>query len=206
VLWVDTDQVKDGEIKSYKDLLDPKWKGKIIAGDPRTKGSGFWPATTIRVKTGSDDIIKQLWKDTEALLSTDARQLTESVVRGRYPIGLGAVNKAQLADFIAQGVGKNLKPIPTVELDYLNSSDHVLYYANKAPNPNAAKLFVNWILGKEGSTVYSQQLQDNSRRSDIAPYDPDVVPEKGVDYITIDSVDLVDKILETQKLATEVLG
>jgi iron(III) transport system substrate-binding protein len=205
-LWIDTNQVKDGEITSYKSLLDPKWKGKILAGDLRTKGSGFWPGTTLRIKTGSDDIIKQLWKDQEAVLSTDARQLTEQMVRGAYPIGLGAVSLPILLDFLAQGQGKNLKPIPTVELDYVNSGDHVLAYANKAPDPNAAKLFVNWVLGKDGSTVYSNQSQDNSRRADVPVQDPNLVPEKGRDYITIDAEPLIEEILKTQKLATQVLG
>src|SRR5262249_16592749 len=150
-LWVDTNQVKDGEITSYKDLLDPRWNGKIIAADVRTKGSGFWPGTTVRLKSGSDDVIRQLWKDTGATLSTDARQLTEQMVRGAYAIGLGGVSKPILLDFLAQGQGKNLKPIPTLELDYVNSGDHVLLFANKAPNPNAAKVFVNWVLGAEGS-------------------------------------------------------
>jgi iron(III) transport system substrate-binding protein len=205
-LWIDTNQVKDGEIKSYKDLLDPKWKGKILAGDPRTKGSGFWPGTTLRIKTGSDDIIRQLFKDQEALLSTDARQLTEQMVRGTYPIGVGAISLSILLDFLAQGQGKNLKSISTVEMDYVNSSDHVLHYANKAPNPNAAKVFVNWVLSKEGSTVYSTLSQDNSRRADVAVVDPNLVPEKGREYLTIDAEPLIDEILKTQKIAKEILG
>jgi iron(III) transport system substrate-binding protein len=205
-LWIDTNQVKDGEIKSYKDLLDPKWKGKILAGDPRTKGSGFWPSTTLRIKTGSDDIIRQLFKDQDALLSTDARQLTEQMVRGTYPIGVGAVSLSILLDFLAQGQGKNLKSISTVEMDYVNSSDHVLHYANKAPNPNAAKVFVNWVLSKEGSTVYATLSQDNSRRADVPVVDPNLVPEKGRDYVTIDAEPLIDEILKTQKIAKEILG
>jgi ABC-type Fe3+ transport system substrate-binding protein len=205
-LWIDTNQVKDGEIKSYKDLLDPKWKGKILAGDPRTKGSGFWPGTTLRIKTGSDDIIRQLFKDQEALLSTDARQLTEQMVRGTYPIGVGAISLSILLDFLAQGQGKNLKSISTVEMDYVNSSDHVLHYANKAPNPNAARVFVNWVLSKEGSTVYSTLSQDNSRRADVAVVDPNLVPEKGREYLTIDAEPLIDEILKTQKMAKEILG
>jgi iron(III) transport system substrate-binding protein len=205
-LWVDTNQVKDGEIKSYKDLLDPKWKGKILAGDLRTKGSGFWLGTTLRMKTGSDDIVRQLWKDQEAVLSTDARQLTEQMVRGVYPIGIGAISLPILLDFLAQGQGKNLKSIATVEMDYVNSSDHVLHYANKAPNPNASKVFVNWVLSKEGSTIYAEQSQDNSRRADVPVVDPNLVPEKGRDYITIDAEPLIDEILKTQKVAKEILG
>jgi iron(III) transport system substrate-binding protein len=205
-LWIDTNQVKDGEIKSYKDLLDPKWKGKIIAGDLRTKGSGFWAGTALRIKTGSDDIIRQLWKDQDPLLSTDARQLTEQMVRGTYPIGVGAISLPILLDFLAQGQGKNLKSIPTVEMDYVNSADHVLHYANKAPNPNASKVFVNWVLSKEGSTIYSNLAQDNSRRSDVPIADPNLVPEKGRDYLTIDAEPLIDEILKTQKVAKEILG
>jgi iron(III) transport system substrate-binding protein len=205
-LWIDTNQVKDGEIKSYKDLLDPKWKGKILAGDLRTKGSGFWAGTALRIKTGSDDIIRQLWKDQEALLSTDARQLTEQMVRGTYPIGVGAISLSILLDFLAQGQGKNLKSIPTVEMDYVNSSDHVLHYANKAPNPNASKVFVNWVLSKEGSTVYATLSRDNSRRSEVPVTDPNLVPEKGRDYVTIDAEPLIDEILKTQKVAKEILG
>src|SRR3569833_3258603 len=68
-LWVDTQQVKDDEIKSWRDLQDPKSKGKLLAADLRTKGSGFWPGTTLRLKTGSDDAIKQLFKDQEPVLS-----------------------------------------------------------------------------------------------------------------------------------------
>ncbi len=205
-LWIDTNQVKEGEIRSYKDLLDPKWKGKILAGDLRTKGSGFWTGTALRIKTGSDDIIRQLWKDQDALLSTDARQLTEQMVRGTYPIGVGAISLSILLDFLAQGQGKNLKAIPTVEMDYVNSSDHVLHYANKAPNPNASKVFVNWVLSKEGSAVYANLSQDNSRRSDVPVTDPNLVPEKGRDYITIDAEPLIDEILKTQKVAKEILG
>jgi ABC-type Fe3+ transport system substrate-binding protein len=205
-LWIDTNQVKPDEIKSYRDLLDPRWKGKILAGDLRTKGSGYWMGTTLRVKTGSDAIIGQIFKDQQPVLSTDARQLTEQVVRGAYPIGLGAVSKSILIDFLAQGLGKNLKPIPTVEIDYVNSADHVLHYANKAPNPNAAKVFVNWVLSKDGSTVYSKNLEDNSRRADVAAFDPDLVPEKGLDYVRIDADTLIDQILKTQQIAKEVLG
>jgi hypothetical protein len=55
-LWIDTNQVRDGEIKTYQDLLDPRWKGKILAGDLRTKGSGYNMATVLRLKTHDDEI------------------------------------------------------------------------------------------------------------------------------------------------------
>src|SRR3569833_2081947 len=160
----------------------------------------------LRLKTGCDVAIKHLFKDQEPVLSTDARQLTEFMVRGRYPIGIGAISKTILLDFLAQGQGKSLKAIPSVELDYLNSGNHVVHVANRAPNPNAAKLLVNWLLSMEGSTSYSKNVQDNSRRADVPPSDPDLVPEKGVDYIKIDAEENTDEILKTQDVAKAVLG
>ncbi|MEK7215806.1 MAG: extracellular solute-binding protein, partial [Chloroflexota bacterium] len=47
LLWINTDMVKEGEIKSVKDLVDPKWKVKIMSADPRNHGQGFIPATII---------------------------------------------------------------------------------------------------------------------------------------------------------------
>jgi iron(III) transport system substrate-binding protein len=203
-LYVDTDQVKDGEVSGMKDLLDPKWQGKIIGGDPRTKGSGYWSATAARIKTGSDDIVRRLWKDTDMQLSGDARVLTEGVVRGKFPIGVGAVSKPVLIDFLAQGVGKNVKNIASPELDVVQSSNNVLMYVNRAPHPNASKVFANWILSKDGGTSIAKYAQDNSRRSDVEVFDPAVVPDQ--DYVKIDSESYVDEILHTQKIATDVLG
>src|SRR5215475_9490158 len=101
--FVNTEQVKDGELKSFKDLLAPKWKGKIAISDPRVIGSTFWPLTPARLKLG-DGIMKQLLIDQEPVLSRDRNQLTEFMVRGRYPIGVG-LNILALQDFQAHGVG-----------------------------------------------------------------------------------------------------
>jgi ABC-type Fe3+ transport system substrate-binding protein len=88
----------------------------------------------------------------------------------------------------------------------VNSSDHVIHYANNAPNPNAATLFINWLLSNEGSTSCSKNLEDNSRRADVPVFDPDLQAEKGVDYIKIDAQEMIDQILKTQQVAKEVLG
>jgi iron(III) transport system substrate-binding protein len=205
-LFIDTNQIKEGEITGYKDLLDPKWRGKIIAGDPRTKGSGFNLATTLRLKTKDDNIIKELWADQEAVLSTDARQLTEFVARGRYPIGLGAVSKPILIDFLQLGVGSNLKWIPMVELDYLYSGSSLLSYIKNAPHPNAAKVLVNWILTKEGSQSWATNIQENSRRVDVPPFDPELKPKAGIDYVLLDAEEVLPEIEKAQEVAKAVLN
>jgi iron(III) transport system substrate-binding protein len=205
-LWIDTNQVKPDEVKSYRDLLDPKWKSKLLAGDLRTKGSGFNTGTVLRLKTHDDDILRKVYKDQDAVLSTDARQLTEFAARGSYPISLGAVSKPILLDFLAQGVGKNLKAIPLPEVDYLFSGSNLIHAITRAPHPAASKLFVNWVLTREGSASFSKNLQDNSRRADVPPFDPDTVPEKDVDYTLLDAEEVLPEIQKTQDLAKALLN
>jgi iron(III) transport system substrate-binding protein len=205
-LFVDSNQVKEGEIKTLKDLLDPKWKGKILAGDPRTKGSGFNVATTIRLRTKDDSLIKQLWADQEAVLQTDARQLTEQLARGRFPIGLGAVSLPILQDLVGMGVGQNVKWIQMAELDYLYSGSSILHHLANAPHPNGAKLFANWLLMKEGSTSFGKNIQDNSRRVDVEAFDPATVPPKTGDWVLLDLEEILPEIEKSQEIAKAVLN
>lgn len=203
-LYINTDVVKDGEIKTAKDLLDPKWKGKIIGGDPRSKGSGFVPATVMRLTYG-DDILKQLYKDQEVVLSTDARQLTEFMVRGRYVLGIGAVDKVILQDFVAEGLGKNLKSLDLPDMDFVSSANNHLWLLTKAQHPNAAQVFINWLLTKDGQEVFSKAARVNSRRTDVAPVDESLLPTPGVKYMSGDFEDFIPEQQTTQDLAKALL-
>ncbi len=205
-VWINTDQVKEGEITKLEHLLDPKWRGKMVGGDPRTKGSGFTPTTMMRVVTGSDDIVKKLWVDQEIVVSNDARQLTEFMVRGRYSIGVGAVDKRILADFQAQGLGNNIKVNPVPEIEYTNAASNNIWIVAKAPHPKAAQVFANWLLTKEGSTIYSKNANVNSRRLDVPAFDESVRPQKGVKYLRSDDESLLDAGIKTQELAKALLN
>ncbi len=50
--------------------------------------------------------------------------------------------------------------------------------------PNAAIVFVNWLLSKEGQTAFTSKVRDeNSRRLDVPPVSPDEVVQPGVQYV-----------------------
>jgi iron(III) transport system substrate-binding protein len=204
--WINTDEIKDGEITSFKDALNPKWKGKILGGDPRTKGSGYNSATVMRLKSGDDGIIKRLYVDQEVTLGTDARQLTELMIRGRYAIGIGAVDDNIVKDFRSQGLGQNIKSIPVVDLDYVYPNASVAWYMSSAPHPNAARVFINWLLSKDGGFAMSSNTGDNSRRSDVPPADPTRVPVKGVEYLRLQREEMLDEVQKTQDIAKSVLN
>jgi iron(III) transport system substrate-binding protein len=205
-VWVNTDLVKEGEVTSLNDLLDPKWKGKILGGDPRGAGSGGNPATMLRLLYG-DDIIKRLWKDQEVTLGRDERQMTESMARGRFPIGIGAVNENVLNDFLQNGVGKNLKPVDIPEINRVaNGGGDAVFLFKNAPHPNAAKLFINWMLTKEGQVIWSQAAKNNSRRVDVAPAAPENMLVPGRQYVNMHDYRNGPLLGQTYEIAAKILN
>jgi len=201
-VFVNVDQVKDGELKGFTDLLAPKWKGKIAISDPRVIGSTFWPLTVARLKVG-DGIMKQLLVDQEPVLSRDRNQLTEFMVRGRYPIAIG-LNALALQDFQGHGVGKNVKTQLLPEMDY-QASGSAVWLLNKAPRANAAKVFINWLLTKDAQASWAKELQTNSRFVGVDPGDPHTVVPAGLSLTQIDSEELLPELVKTQDIAKQLI-
>ena len=192
--WVNTDLIKLDEIKSVDDLLKPQWKGKFVFADPR-QGAAFLSMTTLRLN-GRADAIKKLIVDQEPAIIRDRRQAVEAIVRGRYPIAIGLL-VAVVNEFRNEGVGKGVKNPDMAELDY-QSSDCTLLY-NKAPHPNAAKLFINWYLTKQGGMAYANHVKLNSARLDVPIADPETAPKPGVEYKMRNQEEIYGTIAEVQK-------
>lgn len=91
-------------------------------------------------------------------------------------------------------------------MEYVSSGSSLAWYLNQAPHPNAAKVFLNWILGKEAALLYSKEVQVNSRRTDVPPGDPNTVPRPGVEYLRMDDEKWLDQIELTQKIAKDLLN
>lgn len=202
-LWINTDIISPNEIKSVDDLLNPRWKGKIISGDPRSNGYGSTPGTALRIAYG-DDIIRKLWKDQEVVLTVDSRQLAEGVIRGRYPISIG-MDYAILNSFRQEGLGKNVMALQIPQMQSVSAGQDVLYIFKTKPHPNAAKVFVNWYLSKEGQTAWAQAGLNNSRRADVAPLSPDRAPQAGVKYFSSETAEGIAGLAETYKIAQGIL-
>ena len=202
-ITVNPDLLKDEQIKGLTDLLNPKWKGKLLLPDVRTMGDAFWPMTSARLNLG-DDIIKKLFVDQEPVLSRDTRQMAEFMVRGRYPIALG-INPLLLAQFQKQGLGKNLKLFHFPEMDSVNSSSSTLWLVNKAPHPNAAKVFINWLLTKDAQVVWAREVETNSRRVGVEPGNPAYAVPKGAKLFQVDAEENLPEVVKTQDIAKAVI-
>jgi iron(III) transport system substrate-binding protein len=202
-ITVNPDLVKDEPIRSLTDLLNPKWKGKLLLPDVRVMGDAFWPMTSARLNLG-DEIIKKLFVDQEPVLSRDTRQIAEFMVRGRYPVALG-VNPLLLSQFQRQGLGKNLKFMHFPEMDTVNSSSSTVWLVNRAPHPNAAKVFINWLLAKDAQSVWAREVETNSRRVGVEPGNPTFAVPKGAKLLQVDAEENLPEVVKTQDLARAVI-
>ena len=200
---INTELVKEDQIRGLKDLLDPRWKGKLLLPDVRVMGDAFWPMTVARLHMG-DDIIKKLFVDQDPVLSRDNRQVAEFMVRGRYPIALG-VNPQLLSTFQRQGLGRNLKLLHFPELSSMSSSSSTIWLVNRAPHPSAAKVFINWILTKDAQVVWAREAETNSRRVGVEPGSPQYAVPPDARFVQVDAEENLPEVVKTQDIARAVI-
>ena len=170
-----------GDETSYKDLLDAKWKGKLQMDDPRRPGPGQATFTFFYLQPDlGPEFIKALAKQ-NITMQNDYQQEIDIVGQGRAPLMIGGVDR--LAEVrIKQGA-----PISIVEpskikegTDVSAASGNVSLF-NRAPHPNAARLYINWLLSKEAQEAYSRSNALPTARADVNGdwYQPWRVPAPG---------------------------
>ncbi|MGH8527212.1 MAG: ABC transporter substrate-binding protein, partial [Gammaproteobacteria bacterium] len=132
---INTSLVKPGEIRSVKDLLNPKWKGKIALQDPTIPGSGSNQAAHLYFQHG-EDFVKKLYVDQKPMISRDTRQITDGLARGVYPITLGAED-ADVEKLRKEGVPIAILEHPADIHPEISASFGQLGLVDNAPHPNA---------------------------------------------------------------------
>ncbi|MBI2934293.1 MAG: extracellular solute-binding protein [Chloroflexi bacterium] len=163
-LAVNSDLVKKGEIQSYRDLLAPKWTGIMVMDDPTIGSSGNTWTTAVGYKIMGDDYLRELVKQ-KPLILRNQRQEIEWVARGKNPLLIGP-STGEYTEMKRSGA-----PIEVVvpkEGAWLSQSRGGLSLLNNAPHPNAAVLYLNWVLGKEAQTIISRSEGYQSARLDVS--------------------------------------
>lgn len=140
-MLIHTGLVKPNEApKSWRDLLDSRWKGRILADDPRGAGGGnFWFVVLYRILGRSflEALAKQGPQFRPQYLENE-----KALARGEYPIYLPA-----MAGSLARLKGAPVKWIaPSDGSTYALISQAIV---KNAPHPNSARLWTNFQLGSE---------------------------------------------------------
>jgi iron(III) transport system substrate-binding protein len=162
-VWYNSTLVKPEEIGSWDNLLEPKWKGKMVILDPRSPGSGEsnW-AFLLKIK--GEPFLAKLAAQ-EMTVGRNLRQLGEAVARGKSAISIG-VSYYTYVPFIKAGLP--VKPISNIkEGYYAGTGSGNLAIMKNAPHPNAARVFINWLLSKEGQEAFTKAMGQPTRRFDV---------------------------------------
>lgn len=151
------------------------------------------------------DYLKALAQN-EVVLSRDDRQMLEWVGRGKF---LGALGPS---DVMATELARGGLPVKLQgalkEGTYLTANFGAVIYMDKAPHPNTARVYLNWLLSKEGQTVFSKASGHVSRRLDVSRegIDPELLPKEGVDYYLEHREESEQYKEPTRKLIVELFG
>jgi iron(III) transport system substrate-binding protein len=183
LVFINTDLVKPEEMRAVDDLLNPKWKGKISTEDPTLdSGSGGNKAVNFYAQLGPE-FVRKLYVDQKPVISRNRRQFADWLARGTYPVCL----TCRIDDTRPlQQAGYNISAVYQMSglRSRVNSTPFTLSVAGRAPHPNAARVFANWLATKEAVEIYSRGDDVATLRTDVDEsfLDPAAVPRPGVIY------------------------
>ncbi len=188
-LSYNTSMVNAKEFRSYWDVTNPKWKGKIVSLDPRDTGLGATMQFFYFNPELGPEFVKKFFGGMDLQFAKNFRQMTDWLAQGRFAICMGCKDSMR-----AKNQGLPVEDFDTSswkEGTSFSSGGGSLSLLNQAPHPNAAKVFINWFLSRKGQLAL-QKLGDpddppNSRRIDIpkdnVPQDARLHP--GIKYFDV---------------------
>ncbi len=156
LLGYNTKLVNPAGFKSYWDLLDAKWKGKIVAFDPK---AGGFAATRDRFFFHNPELgpqfLRRLFSETALTLYARFPQGEDWLAAGKYSLCL--CRHQSISEAKNQGLPVDLmEPAQFKEGVGVESRAKTLVLMNQAPHPNAAKVFLNWFLSREGQSDFQK--------------------------------------------------
>ena len=184
-----TKMVDPKEFKSYWDVTNTKWKGKIVSLDPRDTGLGATMQFYYYSPEIGPEYMKKFFGGMDITYVKNFQQMTNWLAQGKFAICMGCKDSMR-----AKNQGLPVDDFDTnrwKEGSSFSAGGGSMSYMNQAPHPNAAKVFINWFLSRKGQMAL-QKLGDvddpaNSRRIDI-PKDeipPDSRLQPGVKYFDV---------------------
>jgi iron(III) transport system substrate-binding protein len=174
VLVYNTNLVKKAELpRTFQELINPKWKDKIVMSEDFDI---FGMMLKVMGREKGLDFMRRL-----AAQGVDVRDgytlAVQGIASGEAPLGINLYG-TRTEEFKKTGA-----PVDWVPVEFVLASLEPLGVAAKAPNPNAARLFVDFLLSKEAQGLMRERFRIPSR-PDVPPDPPELT--KGLKLIATD--------------------
>ncbi len=172
---VNTDLVPEKDRpKTYEDLLDKKWADRIVWKQNDTSGGpGFigHVLSTMGEEKGMA-YLRKLREQRIKSVGASARAVLDQVIAGEYPLVL------QIFNHHAALSAKKGAPSQWLKLEPVMVQTELHAITAAAPHPNAAKLFLEYMISKEGQLIF-QKADYFPTRSDVPASMPELAPATG---------------------------
>jgi len=198
-MGINTNLVKDADApKGYQDLLDPKWKGKLVKAHPSYSGTAL---------TGTYALVKALgWDYLEKLSKNGVQQLQSTTAP---PKTLASGERAVMVDgneynmFIEIQNRSPVKIIYAVEGTPFVSSPTAIFAG--APHPNAARVLQNFMYTAKAQQLLVDQGGARSLHPDVKE-PADRTPLSKIKLLPDDAQGMLPQINEIKKRYTSLFG
>ena len=180
--------------KSLEDLVNPKYKGKLVMPDPTQHTTTTqWVASLHKVmgKEKADKFIRDL-AAMKPIMVESLLPSAERVTTGETPIAITYVKYAYV-------FGKKGAPLEYVRLPKMLGDGHYIGLAAKAPHPNAAKAFIDYFLDNESMNTMAK-LGEFVNRKGVHPPLPDADKIGFVEMEDLSSKEFAQKKKEYQQI------
>jgi iron(III) transport system substrate-binding protein len=192
-VWVqayNTNLVKKQDLpRSYRDLLDPKWKGKL--GIEAKNQEWF---STVAEELGGEPGVK-FFRELVSRNGISVRQghslLMNMVVSGEVPLALTVYN------FLAEGAKGKGAPVDWFAIEPAVARSNAVGVARRAPHPNAALLFENYMIAEAQPYFVSLDYVPTNRNVPS--------PLKNVRFKLVDPVQVLDEMDKWTKVYQDVV-
>jgi iron(III) transport system substrate-binding protein len=175
--------------KSYDDLLDPRWRGKLAWRVGTASGTPLF-ITTIRLARGEDKAGTYFRKLAQQKMinfgSGSARTLVDRVIAGEFPIALNIFAHHPL---ISKAKGA---PVNSQLIDPVPSTAGTMVIPKGIRHPYSAMLLADFIMSKEGQQILAD--------AEYFPVRPDVLPEAALASVIPERAGVTELFLNPDKL------
>jgi ABC-type Fe3+ transport system substrate-binding protein len=160
--------------RTHKELLDPRWKGQFV-WHPYSIAGGYGFIGLVLKSMGEENGMRYLHAlagQNIVPLPIAARAVLDRVIAGEYPMGL-EMNSSHAVISAALGA-----PVRFVPLDPVSMTMQIAGISRGAPHPNAARLFLDFMISRAGQEVF-RDADYIPMRPDVAAKSAEVKPETG---------------------------